>query len=92
MLYSPAPRRNSIAGVQECWVVSIGPETVEKHPPGTKCFVQDGFEFEPIKQEYLWDALKDDEAYSTLKAYVEEVDGEVAVQIVPEWSILAIED
>jgi len=92
ILYTPAPRRNTFAGVQECWVISAGSEAISHHPMGTKCFVHDGFEFEPIKQEYLWDNLKDHEAFKGLKEYVEQVEGEVTVQLVPEGSILAIED
>jgi hypothetical protein len=40
----------------------------------------------------LWEYLKDTPPFAKLKAYVEECDGSVAVQLVPEGSILAIED
>jgi hypothetical protein len=92
ILYTPSPRRNTINGVQECWVISAGAESISKHPMGTKCFVHDGFEFQSVKQEYLWDQLKEQEAFRSLREYVDQVEGEVAVELVPEGSILAIEE
>jgi hypothetical protein len=91
LLYKPAPRRNSYIGSQECWIVSIGPEVREKLEIGAKAFVHDGFEFEEIKQDYLWDTLQNDERFKSLKAYVDLVEGDVVVNVVPESALLAVE-
>lgn len=91
-LYTPAPRRGSYTGSQECWIVSLGPDVTEKYRIGQKAYVHDGFEFEEIKQDYLWDNLVKDVRFKELKELVEEVDGQVAVQVVPESSVLAVED
>lgn len=92
LLYSPAPRRNSFTGAQECWIIDTGPEFQESVRRGSKCFVHDGFEFEEIKYDDLWDALKDSKEFAALKKYVDDVGGHVAVQVVPESALLATED
>lgn len=92
LLFSPAPRRNSYLGAQECWIVETGPEFSEQVRRGAKCYVHDGFEFEEIHYDELWHALKDAAEFAAFRQYVDEVDGVVAVQIVPESALLAIED
>lgn len=93
ILYTPAPRRGSYSGCQECWIVSAGPEVQEQTlTKGKKAFVHDGFEFEEVKLDHLWDNLQHLPEFKSLKEYVDEVDGSVYVQIVPEGSILAIEE
>jgi hypothetical protein len=92
ILYTPSPRRNTFTGSQECWIVSVGPEVREKFKMGQRAFVHDGFEFEDIKQDYLWDDLQNEECFKGLKEYVTELDGDVAVKIVTESSILAVEE
>jgi len=59
---------------------------------GQKAFVHDGFEFEEIKRPELWELLQDAEEFKELREYVESVDGLVAVQLVTESSVLAVED
>lgn len=92
LLFSPAPRRNSYSGAQECWIIDTGPEFSEAVKRGSKCYVHDGFEFEEIKYDELWDALKGLPEFSALKAYVDDVDGQVTVQLVTESALLAVED
>lgn len=91
LLYTPAPRRGSFSGAQKCWIIMQGPETQEKIPQGAMCYVHDGFEFEEIKLQDLWDELKNSPEFKKLKEYVDECDGEVAVQLVPESALLAVE-
>lgn len=59
---------------------------------GQKAFVHDGFEFEEIKRPELWEYLQNTAEFAALKEYVDSVDGIVAVQLVPEGSVLALED
>lgn len=72
--------------------MSCGPDVNYEFKRGQKAFVHDGFEFESIHQPYLWDHLENSPEFHDLKQYLIEIDGDVSVQIVPESSILAVED
>jgi len=93
LLYRAKPTRYSYSGCQECWIVSVGPEVKDKTlQRGMKAYVHDGFEFERIKMENLWDDLKDLPEFAELLKYVDDVDGVVRVEIVPEGSVLAVQE
>lgn len=91
LLYVPSPRRGSFSGAQECWMITQGPEVKEVISSGTLCYVHDGFEFEDINIDGLWEHYKETGEFKKLKELVEECDGEVAVKLVPESALLAVE-
>lgn len=73
-------------------MIALGPEVSIDLKVGQKAFVHDGFEFERVKLPEIWEGLKDTAPFSDLKAFVEAVDGDVEVEIIPEGSVLAVED
>ncbi len=91
-LYQPAVRRGSISGAQECWIITSGPDVKDPLPIGQKAYVSDGFSFEEVKMDYLWDTLQDRAEFAALRKLVDEVEGDVAVQMVQFSDIMAVED
>lgn len=92
MLYTPNSHRDSIHGAQKVWLISCSSEIGNTDlKRGDCCFVQDGFDLLDADFD-LWDALKDEEEFQSLKAYVEKVDGIVRTKLVSDGSLLAVEE
>lgn len=81
--------RDAFKRIDDIWILAQGAGCDEIFPRGTRAIIQDGFELDPTNLN-LWGEWKDDEAFKTLRAFVEEVDGEVHTQIVSQGSILGV--
>ncbi len=89
-LYVYNSKRAQYFGGEDVWVISAGDRVHEEAlKPGARAMVNDGMELEPSDLE-LWNDFKDNPLFAELKAYVEEVDGEVRTQIITEDSVIAV--
>lgn len=91
-LFVGAPKNGSIGRWQELWVVAASPNCGFEYSKGVKVWVQDGFELYDIDDLGLWDELKDDPAFASLKAFAEECEGDVITKLVAEGSIDAFDE
>jgi hypothetical protein len=90
-LYRGAPRRGQFSEARPIWVVASAKDCVDTWSVGQKCYVSDGFALEPVDLG-LWDEFKDLPEFADLRAFVEDVEGEVDTIVVNEGSILGVED
>jgi hypothetical protein len=90
-IYTGNPRRGAYSRVEDVWIVSLGGEVREKLKPGQKAYLEDAFELDETNLD-LWDQFKENERFTGLRDFVEEVDGEVYTKIVHETSILAVDE
>lgn len=92
VLYLGHTRRGSYTEQQDAWIIALGDGVVGDVATlkrGTRCIIQDSFELSPVSLD-LWPTFKDDPTFKELRAFVEDVDGDVETQMLYDDAILAV--
>lgn len=91
ILFKPKARTDMFSRCEEFWVLQPAPDCRDPWPVGQKGYISDAFELEPTNLN-LWEEHASDPTFQALKAFSDEVAGDVVTQIIHEDSVLAIED